>query len=80
MLMNNNRPHRADLVDDFLFEEGIIQLEWPAYYAGMNQIEKNDFGNNLGKLVADCLPSPRTLQELEITFEGMQQNTPALHY
>ncbi|GFY15517.1 transposable element Tcb2 transposase [Trichonephila clavipes] len=31
ILMDDNcRPHCANLVEDFLFEEGIVRMEWPA--------------------------------------------------
>ncbi|GFX62521.1 transposable element Tcb2 transposase [Trichonephila clavipes] len=31
ILMDDNcRPHRANLEEDFLFEEGIVRMEWPA--------------------------------------------------
>ncbi|GFW34482.1 transposable element Tcb2 transposase [Trichonephila clavipes] len=40
ILMDDNcRPHRANLVEDFLFEEGIVQMEWPAFSPDMNPIE-----------------------------------------
>ncbi|GFU26369.1 transposable element Tcb2 transposase [Trichonephila clavipes] len=40
MLMDDNRkPHSANLVDDFLFEEGITRMEWPACSLDMNLIE-----------------------------------------
>ncbi|GFW22934.1 transposable element Tcb2 transposase [Trichonephila clavipes] len=40
ILMDDNcRPHRANLVEDFLFEEGIVRMEWPACYPDMNPIE-----------------------------------------
>ncbi|GFY24922.1 transposable element Tcb2 transposase [Trichonephila clavipes] len=31
LLMDDNcKPHRANMVEDFLFEEGIVRMEWPA--------------------------------------------------
>ncbi|GFV25868.1 transposable element Tcb2 transposase [Trichonephila clavipes] len=40
ILMDDNcRPHRANLVGDFLFEEGIVRMEWPACSSDMNPIE-----------------------------------------
>ncbi|GFX39911.1 transposable element Tcb2 transposase [Trichonephila clavipes] len=40
ILMDGNcRPHRANLVEDFLFEEGIVRMEFPACSPDMNPIE-----------------------------------------
>ncbi|GFX51239.1 transposable element Tcb2 transposase [Trichonephila clavipes] len=40
ILMDDNcRPPRANLVEDFLFEEGIVRMEWPACFSDMNPIE-----------------------------------------
>ncbi|GFU64207.1 transposable element Tcb2 transposase [Trichonephila clavipes] len=36
---DNCRPRRAILVEDFLFEEGIVRMEWPACSPDMNPIE-----------------------------------------
>ncbi|GFX58885.1 transposable element Tcb2 transposase [Trichonephila clavipes] len=64
ILMDDNcRPHRVNLVEDFLFEEGIVRMEWPAYSPDMNPIEH--VWDALGRRVADRQPPPKTLQELE---------------
>ncbi|GFY24844.1 transposable element Tcb2 transposase [Trichonephila clavipes] len=39
LIDDNCRPHRANLVEDFLFEEGIVRMEWPASSPDMNPIE-----------------------------------------
>ncbi|GFT35924.1 transposable element Tcb2 transposase [Trichonephila clavipes] len=39
ILMDDNcRPHRDNLVEDFLFEEVIVRMEWPACSPEMNPI------------------------------------------
>ncbi|GFY31295.1 transposable element Tcb2 transposase [Trichonephila clavipes] len=64
ILMDDNcRPHRANLVEDFLFEEGIIRMEWPACSPNMNPIEH--VWDALGRRVAGRQPPPQTLRELE---------------
>ncbi|GFV21643.1 transposable element Tcb2 transposase [Trichonephila clavipes] len=65
ILMDDNcRPHRANLVEDFLFEEGIVRMKWPACSpADMNPIEH--VWDALGRRVAGRQPAPKTLQELE---------------
>ncbi|GFV68532.1 transposable element Tcb2 transposase [Trichonephila clavipes] len=60
---DNFRPHRANLVEDFLFEEGIVRMEWPACFTDMNPIEH--VWDALGRRVADLQPLLRTLQGLE---------------
>ncbi|GFV35757.1 transposable element Tcb2 transposase [Trichonephila clavipes] len=50
------RPHRANLVEDFLFEEGIVRMEWPACSPDMTLRE--------GRVAGRQIP-PTTLQELE---------------
>ncbi|GFT81560.1 transposable element Tcb1 transposase [Trichonephila clavipes] len=56
-------PHRANLVEDFLFEEGIVRMEWPAYSPDMNPIEH--VWDALGRQIAGLQPPPQTLQEQE---------------
>ncbi|GFU37530.1 transposable element Tcb2 transposase [Trichonephila clavipes] len=64
ILMDDNcRPHRANLVEDFLFEEGIVRMEWPACSPDMNPIEH--VWDALGRRVAGRQPPPQTLQKLE---------------
>ncbi|GFV32026.1 transposable element Tcb1 transposase [Trichonephila clavipes] len=64
ILMGDNcRPHRANLVEDFFFEEGIVRMEWPAGSPDMNPMQH--VWDALGRRVAGRQPYPQTLQELE---------------
>ncbi|GFU51085.1 transposable element Tc1 transposase [Trichonephila clavipes] len=64
ILMDDNcRPPHANLVEDFLFEEGIVRLEWPACFSDMDPTEH--VWDALGRRVASHQPPPQTLQELE---------------
>ncbi|GFW87413.1 transposable element Tcb2 transposase [Trichonephila clavipes] len=55
LLMGDNcRPHRANLVEDFLFAEGIARMEWPACSPDMNLIEH--VWDALGRQIAGRQP------------------------
>ncbi|GFY34436.1 transposable element Tcb2 transposase [Trichonephila clavipes] len=60
---DNCRPHRANLVEDFLLEEGIVRMDWPASFPDMNPIKH--VSDSLGRQVAGRRPHPQSLQELE---------------
>ncbi|GFU85326.1 transposable element Tcb1 transposase [Trichonephila clavipes] len=65
ILMDNNcrSSHRANLVGDFLFEKGIVRMEWPTCSPNMNPIEH--VWDALGRRVSGRQQPPQTLQELE---------------
>ncbi|GFU10295.1 transposable element Tcb2 transposase [Trichonephila clavipes] len=67
ILMDDNcRPHHANLVEDFLFEEGIVRMELPACSPDMNPIEH--VWDALGRRVAGLQPPLQTLQGMEIAL------------
>ncbi|GFV92107.1 transposable element Tcb1 transposase [Trichonephila clavipes] len=39
LMGDNARPHRADIVDEYLESEGIARLAWTAYSPDLNPIE-----------------------------------------
>ncbi|GFT60107.1 transposable element Tcb2 transposase [Trichonephila clavipes] len=63
ILMDDNcRPHRANLVEDFVLEKGVVRMKWATCSPDMNPIEH--VWDALGRRVAGRQPSPQTLQEL----------------
>ncbi|GFX44063.1 transposable element Tcb1 transposase [Trichonephila clavipes] len=64
ILMDDNcRPHRANLVENFLFEEGIVRMECPACSPDMNPIDH--VWDALGRRAAGHQSPPQTLQDLK---------------
>ncbi|GFX10509.1 transposable element Tcb2 transposase [Trichonephila clavipes] len=63
LMDDNSRPHSANLVEDSLFEEGIVRMEWPTCSPDMNPIEHVWVA--LGRPVAGRQPPLQALQELE---------------
>ncbi|GFX03338.1 transposable element Tcb1 transposase [Trichonephila clavipes] len=60
VLMDDNaRPHRADIIDDYLESEGIAHMAWPAYSLDLN----------LGHAVSSRFPPSATLIELETALQ-----------
>ncbi|GFW88920.1 transposable element Tcb2 transposase [Trichonephila clavipes] len=77
ILMDDNcRPHRANLVEDFLFEEGIVPMEWPACSPDMNPIEH--VWDTLGRRVSGRQPPLEILQELKKALLEEWDRTPQL--
>ncbi|GFX29523.1 transposable element Tcb1 transposase [Trichonephila clavipes] len=64
---DNARPHRADIVDDYLESEGIARMAWPAYSPDLNPIE--NLWDALDRAVSSRFPPPTTLIELETALK-----------
>ena len=59
---DNSRPHRAHLVNEFLQDNNIARLEWPACSPDMNHI--HHAWDTLKRAVFDRDDQPTTLRDL----------------
>ncbi|GFW08315.1 transposable element Tcb2 transposase [Trichonephila clavipes] len=60
---DNARPHRANLVDEFLESEDIKRIPWPANSPDLNPIE--NLWDYLGRSIARRHPPPREVNGLK---------------
>ena len=66
---DNARPHRARIVQQFLQQNNVDHLDWPARSPDLSPIEH--VWDILGQRVRQRVPRPRTLQG------GVKEDTPA---
>lgn len=71
---DNARPHRSQMVDDYLREVGIERMVWPPRSPDLNLIEH--VWDHLKKRVRSLNPSPSTLAELETAVLEEWDNIP----
>ncbi|GFS63883.1 transposable element Tcb1 transposase [Trichonephila clavipes] len=75
LFMNDNdRPHRANIVDECLQSEDITRMDWPAYSSDLNPIDH--VWDMLGRRIAARQPYPICLPELRRTLLDEWCNIP----
>jgi len=80
ILMDDNaRSHRAMVVEDYLQQETIVRMHWPARSPDLNPIER--VGNMLQVAISQRPAQPTTLVELEnaLTEEWHNLEMAAIH-
>lgn len=63
LLNGNAKPHHVLLMDNFLFDERILWMDWSANFSDMHPIEH--VCDLLGKRVNDRISHPQTIQKLK---------------
>ncbi|GFT65902.1 transposable element Tc3 transposase [Trichonephila clavipes] len=71
---DNRRPHRANIVDEYLQLENITRMGWPAYSPDLNPIEH--VWDMLDRRAAARQPLPTCLPELRRALLDEWCNTP----
>ena len=71
---DNARPHRARVVNDFLQQSGVNQMEWPACSPDLNPIE--NLWDELDRKVRSNHPPPRDAQHLYQMLQAEWQALP----
>ena len=71
---DNARPHSARVTQDFLRQNGVNVMEWPAVSPDMNPIEH--MWDELGRRVHERPNPPRNLRELGLALQQEWQNIP----
>ena len=74
---DNARPHRARVVNDFLRQQQVTRLDWPARSPDLNPIEH--LWDALGRRVRDHQPPPNTLNELFNILDQDSKNSNSVH-
>ncbi|GFV79775.1 transposable element Tcb1 transposase [Trichonephila clavipes] len=60
-MVDNARPRRADIIDEYLQSEDIPRMDWPAYSPDLNPIEH--MWDMLDRRIAARQPPPTCLPE-----------------
>ena len=71
---DNARPHRARVATDFLTQQGIGSLPWPAKSRDMSPIEH--LWDVLGRSVRARQPQPVNLDDLSVALQEEWQHIP----
>ena len=71
---DNARPHRANVVQEYLDEQQITRLDWPPYSPDMNVIEH--MWDEIGRRLEELYPRPQNLHQLGQVIRNLWQQVP----